>query len=207
MIGEPQIEENQPAAAGTPAPEAMPVPMSTSLDEIPPVIPIRAAQKPKKRKGNSFRSVLLWLLIFIMAAVGAVLYFDPGLPRQAWASLSPWIMQVAAVPSTTPTPTSTSSRTPTPTEVLATQTFQPSLTYTARPTATRSPTPMPTSTMTPTSTPEEPPTPTPAPTFVGGGLGQIAFASDREDNARLYRSSRIVSFSGGFHGRTLMEWR
>jgi eukaryotic-like serine/threonine-protein kinase len=57
---------------------------------------------------------------------------------------------------------------------------RPTLTHTASPTQTSTSTPAPTATVTRTSSP------TPQPTPMGGGLGQIAFASDREGSPDIW---------------------
>jgi eukaryotic-like serine/threonine-protein kinase len=153
------------------------MPVSTAVDEDVPPPPVRPSpKKSKKRKGNVLRSILIWLLFFMLAATGAIYYFDPNLPRQVWDSIAPLVLVAAA-------PTSTASPTRTTGDLIALTTDEPSGTFTPSPsrTATRTPNPTRTSTITPTFTATLLPSPTVSPTLIGGGVGQIAFASDRED--------------------------
>jgi Tol biopolymer transport system component len=114
--------------------------------------------------------------------LGAVSYFYPSLVPAYLVGYLPWIL---------PTSTSTSTLTPTdvpvvlPVETLASE---PTFTLTLEP----SPTVPPTRTFTPTNSPTDGPTQTPEITLtpsetpVGGGFGQVAFASQRTGVPQIY---------------------
>jgi Tol biopolymer transport system component len=99
---------------------------------------------------------------------------------------------VLVVPSNTPVPTEQPSQTPLPTQLATlTPTLQPS------PTATSTITPIPTDTSEPTTTPE------PKPTQLGGGFGQIAFASDRTGIPQIW----LINIDGtGLRQITESQW-
>jgi serine/threonine protein kinase len=158
-----------------------PVPPAPSPHEEQPFISPLKRQKERERKqrANLFRFIFL---LIVLAAAG-VFYFTPGLLPADVRAMIPFI--------TAPTLTSTPTTEPTP---LPTATTAPTLTATAEPTHTPSPTftPAPTNTLIPGV--EETPlfTSTPSssiPTiFLGGGAGQIAFASTRSGTAQIYIS-------------------
>jgi len=135
--------------------------------------------KKKKRKSGCLLPLLLILLLLLGGAVG-VSYFYPHLVPASVAGYVPWL-QTAPTNLLVPSP-------PLPVS-LPTETLVPEPTYTA--VVELSPTLEPTRTFTPTALPPPlSPTPlitlTPSPTPVGGGYGQIAFASQRTGIPQIY---------------------
>jgi len=133
-------------------------------------------KKSRKRRGGCFFTFLLILLI-LLGGAGGVSYFYPYLVPSPVVTYIPWIF---FTPTVTPTPL--------PTET-PTVTLTPEPTFT--PTDVPSPTIAPTRTFTPTLLPSGPSltpsiTPTASPTPVGGGYGQIAFASQRAGVPQIY---------------------
>ena len=138
----------------------------------------------RKRRGGCVLPLLLVLLLLV-GGVGGVSYFYPELVPASFAEMLPWIPWIQLAPtktSTTPTPTLQ------PTETLAPKP-SPTFTLTAE---LPSPTPQPTYTSTPTFMPTDGPSPVPtdtlipSPTPIGGGYGQIAFASQRTGVPQIY---------------------
>ncbi len=119
-------------------------------------------QKEKDRPKRKWLAYVVGLIIVLVAGFGAVNLLGGG-------GIAP--VQPTAVPTETAAPTAK----------LPTQTEEPTPTPLPEPTATLPPTEVDAAEPTkiiPTSTPV-PQTATPAPTPLGGGVGQIAFASDR----------------------------
>ena len=162
----------QPLSPGgiSPVGEKSPLPIPTSRPLSEPDYSSRS--KPRKRKNRTW----LYLLIAVLAISSIVILYDPSLPTQALGLVlpSPTVSVPIVVVADTPTAT-----------------------------ATQAPTNLPTSpTINPTSTPESSPTPlapTPAvavvtlspsqtavPTMIGGGSGQIAFASSRSGTTQVW---------------------
>lgn len=139
------------------------------IDEDKPFVPPR-----KRRRGSGAR---LWLLIFLIATViGIGVFFPKILPAifQQTLSLGGSTQQAALLPTNVPSATATAiTFTKTPSVVL------PSPTYTITP--TKISLGVVTETLIPAGTPTE--SPTPGPTPMGGGFGQIAFASTRAGGA------------------------
>ncbi|GAB4503326.1 MAG: hypothetical protein Fur0043_03180 [Anaerolineales bacterium] len=143
--------------------------------------PPRKKKKNGNKRGGCLRVLILILLVLAAAFVSAT-FLLPNLIPTAIAGSIPWMR---------PTATSTSVPTPLPPDT-------PVLTPEASATATVTPIPptptlQPTWTFTPTFLPagnESTPTPegplTPSPTAVGGGFGQIAFASARTGIPQIY---------------------
>jgi Tol biopolymer transport system component len=159
----------------------------------PPLLPISTPlsegearpRKSRSRKNQRRRSCLLYLVLLtvILALVGGMIYrFDPGMPARAitlyWPTIAVAlpdgagiIAGAASLQSATPSPTMQSTNLP-----LAT--LAPVIAASA--TASPTPTIVPTHTTTPT------PTQTPLPTPLGGGPGQVAFASNSEGLPQIY---------------------
>ena len=160
------------------------VPVSDSIDEPYIPKPLSPARRVKKKKRRGFRSPIFWLLLLIVCLLTVFVFYNPSSPRQAWASLSPLFSGILpsrqSTATLTPHPEKTQEDLPVVSNPTATNTIN--RTSTPKPTITQTllPSPSPSITLVPTAT--DSPTPSPSPTLVGGGMGQIAFASDREDN-------------------------
>jgi eukaryotic-like serine/threonine-protein kinase len=128
----------------------------------------------------------LVVLVFFLTALAIWLYtVNPAITNAALARIFGFSGVIPPI---------TSSETPTITPVLTTGTSAPGLepgasptpTLSFTPTETLTPTPTmtltPSLTPTPTATPTPTITPTPLPTMVGGGTGEIAFASNRKSS-------------------------
>jgi serine/threonine protein kinase len=168
---------NSPASAanelgGNNSPQ--PLPVSTPIPD------------PYGRSGPSalsrFFRVLL-IAILLLGLAGVVLYYlNPAFPAQALALLmpAPENSLIGMVGNPTPTNTTVPSDTPVPAVAVVSS---------ATPTTEPSPTPEPTETVQlPTETEPfvVPPSPTPTATPVGGGSGEIAFASDRSGTTQVW---------------------
>ena len=130
-------------------------PISTPLNELP-------FNPRQRRRGQAWTG---WLVgIFLIVILSGIIFLNPGLSSRlgAFAQALPALL-------ISPTPTQEVINTP-----------EPTATATPEPTATQTPEPTLTPTATPTEEPTATPTPTLKPTPVGGGFGQIAFASDRD---------------------------
>jgi serine/threonine protein kinase len=132
-------------------------------------------RKSKKRRKGCFLPFLLALLLLAGGAGGASYYY-PYLVPASLSGYLPWIL-------------------PSPTEVLVlppteTPNAEPTFTLTVEPSPID--TELPTQTSTPTSSPTDEPTQTPAITLtpsatpIGGGFGQVAFASQRTGMPQIY---------------------
>ena len=125
---------------------------------------------PKKKKKRKTGCILplFWILLFLVGGTGAVSYYYPPLVPASVAGFIPWI-----------------DKTQTPTPI-------PQLTVSFTPILTPVPEAVMTHTLAPTIFPTEglSATPsitlTPAPTPLGGGQGQIAFASARTGIPQIY---------------------
>ena len=129
--------------------------------------------KKKKRRGGCFTSFLL-ILVLLLGGAGGVSYFYPHMVPASVVEYVPWIL-----PTPTVTPTPMPTETPTP---------EPTFTLTVEPSPTISPTRTFTPTLLPSggSSPTPPITLTPSATPIGGGYGQIAFASQRTGVPQIY---------------------
>jgi serine/threonine protein kinase len=151
-------------------------PKKPGLMALEPENEFKPPKRKKKRSGGCVLPVLL-ILLLLVGGVGGVSYYYPHLIPTSFAGYIPWVEQ--QVPMRTPTLQ--------PTETL---TQEPSPTFTEEP-----PTIAPTYTLTPTflppvigssTTPTLPIPVTPSPTPIGGGYGQIAFASERIGVPQIY---------------------
>lgn len=156
------------------------LPISKPLPDLPYEQP-----RPKKR-GKRQSWIYGLLLVFLLLSAFIVFWGNPALNQQ----VKTWLGVPAVVTSTMtntgmpPTPTKTAP----PAVVVVLPSSTPSVT----PTVTASPTRTPTATNTPAPTRTHTPKPTrtstlvPSPTALGGGMGQIVFASDRSGTPNLW---------------------
>src|SRR3990172_8708418 len=141
----------------------------------------------KKRKGLRFVSALLWALLLVAAALVGLVRFRPDL-------VPPEMMNALSRLNTIKLPFISSTRTadpfPTPTVTLFPMELSTTAVSVGLPTALYTPTVSSTGTLQPeevTPTPDN--TPVPAATFMGGGTGQIVFASMHSGMPQLYLSN------------------
>lgn len=174
VITPPPLPDEEPAEVKyeeTPEAESAAESRSAGTGRGLPSEPPSAPRKKHRRRGYF---IPLLILLLIIASLAGVLFFYPAVPKMVIGWLSSFYQPQTFLPATTPTihamSTITSSPMP-PTE-----------------------TPVPTSTITPTATltPTPTNTPTPSPTPLGGGYGQIAFASDRSGIPQIY----VVNLDG-----------
>jgi serine/threonine protein kinase/Tol biopolymer transport system component len=137
--------------------------------------------KRRKRKGRRTLTVLLWALLLLSVAIVGFVRFTPQfVPAVIKPILGPLINFklpfLPVVNSNTPAPDLT--RTPLPLPTVTTIAIQPTGIATLTATAA--------SQATPKFTPTPDSTPIPAATLVGGGAGQIVFASSRSVVPQLY---------------------
>ncbi|MFZ5818675.1 MAG: protein kinase domain-containing protein [Chloroflexota bacterium] len=147
--------------------------------------------KKKKKKNNGrgskglgcMRVVLLALLVLAAAFVSAT-FLLPNLIPASVAGAIPW-MRAQATPTSAPTPLPLDTPTPLPEAVETATLTLPPPTATVLPTWTFTPTSLPTTAgLASTPTPELALTPSSTP--IGGGYGQIAFASARTGMPQIY---------------------
>ncbi|HEX8993163.1 MAG TPA: protein kinase [Anaerolineales bacterium] len=147
---------------------------------------------PKKRRRRSPLGLILLFILIIAGAAAYVLYpsnvrtaINGGLPFYYY--ILPTVRAMVPLPGNLATSTPTPTRAAAPTDAVVATRSAPSPTPTSIP-----PSPTATATLTPTSTPmlvfTETPTANPA-AAIGGGPGQIAFASDRSGIPQIYLSS------------------
>jgi serine/threonine protein kinase len=164
-----------------------PVEKKPDLMVVEPDYDFKPPKKKKKRSGGCVLPLLL-ILLLLLGGVGGVSYFYPSLVPASFVGFIPWADQAETL---TPTLTPTSSPTLQP---MDTPTPEPSSTFTAVPPP---PTVSPTYTHTPTFLPTDGPSPTPSitlspsPTPIGGGHGQIAFASERNGDPQIFLINAI----------------
>ncbi len=160
-------KKSEPKAQGP----IIPVP-PPPVDEEKPFVP------PSKRRRRGLAWLWLLLLILIVGTVVFTGFFSNSLPESVRSALPfklPGLFTPTLPPTSTPLPTATA--------VIPTKTPQlPTATFTLTPTSV--PLDVVTETIIPTATSVN--TPTAAATPVGGGDGQIAFASDRSGIPQIY---------------------
>ena len=163
--GEPVTSPPAPTAEATNPPTGAP---------LPPVMEKTPTQHPVKRKSSPFS---WFLLLVLLAAGGFGAYWAINNPESASASFQNLLsLIITPTPTLTVTPTWTPQPTDTPTPTEA-------LTATETPTVTLTPIEA-TSTAVPAGT--ETFTPSPNPATIGGGTGQIAFATVHDGAAQIY---------------------
>ncbi len=146
------------------------------IDEDKPFV-----QPRKRRRGNG---LLLWLLLLLIAAFISITVFMPDVLPASLRNVLPYIGN----PILTATPLATNTPRATSTTLMPTKTASP---IRPSPTFTLTPTEIGSGSMTQVLIPSETPTekPTLLPTPLGGGMGEIAFASDRAGGApQIYLS-------------------
>jgi len=170
----------------TPAPKPLspvysPSPVNKSPLPIPTSSPISEPKYNGRARAQGRRKwtwVLIGILLIVLVGAGLVLN-DPSLPNQALALVLPspsTILPVVLVnPSSTPSA-----------EQPATQTPDPPTATAMKPTDTQAPAASPTNTATRIPVVNPPPSPTAVPTIVGGGMGEVAFASDRSGTTQVW---------------------
>ncbi len=201
-----EVDEDANSDEKSPRQLTGPLPSSVMEDDQPFVSPLkRQKERERKRRASLFRFVVLLLILFL----GGIAIFSPGLLPVEIRNAIPFL-----APTSTATPTVTPSPLPTNTEV-------PTSTSTPVP-PTKTPTKTPTNTATPLATgiflPDATETLTPAPatptitsaTAVGGGAGQIAYASNRTGLPQIYlldiASQSVVQITDMQEGACQPSW-
>lgn len=158
-----------------------PIPAPSNHEDQPFISPLkRQKERERKQRANLLRFIFIaGILIF-----GSILYFAPSLlPENIRGALPAFLSQATitntpteaiptAIPTLTSAPTSTATLKPTNTPVLPTVTLAPTNTF------------VPSVVETPLFTP----TPVQS-NFIGGGSGQMAFASTRSGVSQIYLTS------------------
>lgn len=156
----------------------------TPSEELPVFKP------PRKRKKFRILPALLWVLFLLAASLVGFVRFAPSLIPPVIKNIIPApLFSLLSAPTSAPADPTQVLPSPTPAEVIPAVTEDPAgPTLTSVPEITATPTVPPTPTLPPvvevTATPEN--TPIPAATQVGGGSGQIAFASNRSGVPQIY---------------------
>lgn len=146
--------------------------------------PSEPPSTPRKKQRRSCCLVLILTVVLIASGITGISYQYPDISKR----VTNWLTMIVQLPTLYPVKLPTSTLT---VSLLTTETIPPlSQTETRIPTSTNTATAtiIPTTTLTPTLTI----TPTPSSTPVGGGYGQIAFASNRTGIPQIY----IVNVDG-----------
>lgn len=167
-----------------PAPELgieAPFPVSAQIASDGPYAEPVALPPPKKRRTRWGRLLLSMILGGVLGILLGAFLFLPELSSQALAMIAP----VSPLPPGTVVPEPSATGEVAALERPVTPTPSPSATaLPASPTA--QPTPVPTETAAPVILPDPTDTPLPSPTPMGGGAGQIAFASNRSGVSQIW---------------------
>jgi serine/threonine protein kinase len=158
-----------------------PTPRNRSPLPIPTSMPLSEPRSNPRARNKRRLLNIVYLVLLVILAGGAIYLYDPDLPAQALALVLSTPTSQVAVNEAGPTPTSVFTPVASATESLLpkpTATLSPSATPTARPTQ------RPTATLVAVINPL--PSPTPLPTTIGGGGGQIAFASKRSGTTQVW---------------------
>ena len=163
-------------------------PLSALRDE-PPSEELPAFKPPKRRKKKRILPAFLLILLLSAASLVGFVRFAPALIPQAVMNIIPQsLLSILSVPTSAPVAPPEVVVLPTATDVVPVNTEEliPAVTMIpeATPTATVPPTPTLPPVVEVTSTPDN--TPVAVPTQVGGGTGQIAFASSRSGVPQIY---------------------
>lgn len=210
----PEGPTNLPSYATDPDPNPGPavyIPGSRDRSPLPlppsaPVLEPVSAMTFRSRRRSNLLLLLLAAVLLTLAGVTAYTFY-PSWPSQAISLL---------FPSSLGSSTLTIGRSPTPTH---TPTHASQVPVVAPPSPTASPqagpvvtaTPSPSAQPSPTSTLPASPTPTLLPTPMGGGAGQIAFASDRSGTTQIWLmntdgSGQPVQLTDIFGGACQPNW-
>jgi len=160
-------------------------PIAALREEVPSEeLPV--FKPPKKRKKKRLLPTLLLILFLIAASLVGIVRFAPYLiPPEVMGYIPQPVLSFLSAPISIPIVPTGVVPSSTPSEVVP---VDPSPTETLVPEPTATATIQPTPTLPPvvevTSTPEN--TPIPAPTQIGGGTGQVAFASSRSGLPQIY---------------------
>ncbi|OQX65509.1 MAG: hypothetical protein B5M51_00545 [Anaerolinea sp. 4484_236] len=164
-----------------PAREDVPLAAQEKIPSQPSLPQETPRQKRRKSRGKFIRFLML-LILLIGGITGGALYYPEisdtvsNTVTDLVSLLSPTAIQVSTA-TQSPSVMATATENIVMVEETATATATPTVTNTLVPTATLTLTPPPSDTPTPTLTP------------VGGGAGQIAFASDRTGAPQIYLSN------------------
>ncbi len=175
-----QPEISDDGGIGANGGQIQPFPTSTTLSDDEESRP-RSRPLPRKRQRGVGCLLSMILFIIVLGGAGVVAYvLDPTLLARVGGQVGPIVEAVIA----TPTSQSAQVIADSPTWTLAPPTFTATI---VTETATLVDTSTPTATFTDTPTPTE--TATPIPTPVGGGAGQIAYASDTTGVYQIYTTN------------------
>lgn len=192
-------DQNSKQVSNQHAPSPLPIPATSAQvdDELDLSLPEPPANRRKPGCMLSMIMVVILLVIAVLVAYG----INPNLPDQILAAIpASYLAWIQPTPSLTDPPSTLEpSESPTLLEddstelVVLTVSETPLLlfasetaTTTASPQPTITPTWTATATLPPTSTSTPSPTLLPSSTPMGGGFGQIAFASDRTGNPQIW---------------------
>lgn len=172
------VDDGAPVNNGKAKKSVGPLPsLSANAQEDQPFVSPLKRQKERERKRRQSLTRFAFFSAILVLIIAGVLYFVPGiLPADVRAM----------VPLFAPTATQTFTPTPLPTQTIP-PTFTATLEPTFTPTKTSTPTRMPTSTATVIPAGSGTPQLNVVPTIlVGGGAGQIAFASGRTGDPQIF---------------------
>jgi len=143
----------------------------------------RPRSQPRRRNRPVLRYILVLALLAVTVTAAYIYFFDPALPTRALTMYGLPAVNLPFQPLPTDTTTPTSAPTFTPPPLVAPVN---TVTTTAGILNSQINTPTPEATVTVTQTPTPTATLTPVPTLMGGGRGEIAFASDSTGTIQLY---------------------
>jgi Tol biopolymer transport system component len=176
------------------------IPVPAAVDEDKPFVPPTKILLEKQRRRVRRRRSLITFLFIVAAGLVGVLYYNPWMvPAEARSLLTMLVATPTAAPTAAPSATAVQTK-------PKTFTPQPSATATSThipPTATLTRTPVPSPVQTepviPVVTRESIQTAAPTVTPMGGGQGELAFASDRTGIPQIYltdllgRNLRVIT--------------
>jgi len=168
------FSSNKDLSEATTASEKSPTPPSTPLTQDQPFVSPLKKQKERERKRRFAMIRFVFLLLFLLLA--SVPFFAPDvLPANVRGMISFLLSTNTPTPSITPSPLPTQTLTQTPTSIPPTITFTPTkLVQLSATSPAGGPSVVPGSTPIISTTP------------IGGGYGQIAYASNRDGVSQIY---------------------